>query len=278
LPRGALCDSGPRHRVVDLETVAGREAHLREVWGPPSRQQQLRAIVRDGAAGSGLGAVLQFADCGIIDGETLLALIAGIVVVGLLFVAVGFVVRKLTARRHLRPYGATARRRLPETKRAMLGVAEGTPHPSPLHGDSCLAFSILLRSTRSTPIRSEVLWREASTAGFTIRLDDGALVRIPSGRIELVESSRGARRAPRDKAAARLPAGLGIDVEGELSDLPFDLAGEEIIRPSQRVAILSRVELREDPDRLPASPRAPANLAWVAVGIPVLAPQLPTQI
>lgn len=67
-----------------------------------------------------------------------------------------------------------------------------------------------------------------------------------------------------------LPAGLGVDVEGELSELPFDRAGEQVNRPKQRIAIQSRVELREHPAQPPASRREPANLALIATGIPIL--------
>jgi hypothetical protein len=274
LPSGAPCDGGPRHHVADLETVTGRKAHLQEVWGPASRQRRLRESVRNGVAGSSVGAALQLLDCGVSAGDTLGAAIAAIVLVGFLFVVVGYLASKLgdtlRRRRLLRPYGAVTRPRPPGPQDVTLGIAVGPPHPSPLQGEPCLAFSIVLRSTRPGPNRSDVLWREASTCGFQVRLDSGALVEIPAGRVRIVESSRGARRVSRDRAARRLPCGLGVDIPGELSELPFDLACEEIIRPNQRVAILSRVEPRENRTRLPASPREPPNLTLVAGGVPVL--------
>jgi hypothetical protein len=152
----------------------------------------------------------------------------------------------------------------------LTGIAEGTAQPSPLRREACLASSIVLRSDRPAPKRTDVLWREQITDGFSVRLDDGGLVRIPAGRVRIVESSRRERSAPRAAAVAMLPGDLGVDIPGELAELPFDSAWEQIIRPEQRVAILSPIELREDPDHLPASPRAPANVTRIPVGVPVL--------
>ena len=274
LAGGEPCDGGPRHRVADLETPDGREEHRREVWGSPSRRQRLRTFIQHGAAGSGVGAMLQYLDCGVADSESVLAMLAGIGIVAALFILVGYVVSKIRGarlRRHLvRPYGAVTGPRLPNPPVAKTGVAEGTPLPSPLGGEPCLAFSIVLRTDKVAPLLSDVLWREASTDGFTVRLDDGTPVRIPAGRVRIVESSGSARSAPRARAAAMLPAGLGVEIPGGLSELPFDSAFEQIIRANQRVAILSRTQLREDPANPPASPRAPANLAHIAVGVPVL--------
>jgi hypothetical protein len=274
LARGESCDGGPRHRVADLHTPDGREEHRREVWGPPSRQERLRTFIRHGAAGSGVGAALQCLDCGVVDGGSVLGVFAGIAIVAALFILVASLVSMIRGarlrRRLVRPYGAITGPRLPNPAAAKTGVAEGTPLPSPLGGEPCLAFSIVLRTDRQAPLLSNVLWREASTDGFTVRLDDGTPVRIPAGRVRIAESTGSARSAPRARAAAMLPAGLGVEIPGELSELPFDSAFEQIIRANQRVAILSRTQLREDPDNLPASPRATANLTQIAVGVPVL--------
>jgi hypothetical protein len=247
---------------------------MQEVWGPPSRQRRLREIVRRGAAGSGVGAALNALDCGLTGGDSLGAAILAIVIAGLLFIAIGYLVDKVRDRRRrrsvVRPYGAVTRPALPSRENALLGMATGTTRPSPLHDEPCLAFSIVLRATGHRTTRSDVMWQDAYTAGFRIQRDDSAMVHIPAGRIRIIESPSAKHRAAREKAAAYLPAGLGVDVDGELSELPFDRASEEIVRPNQRIAILSRVELREDPDHPPASLRAPANLAWVAVGVPVL--------
>jgi len=272
LARGEPCDGGSRHRVVDLETVDGREAHLHEVWGPSPRQQRLRQILGYGVAGGGLATLMQVLDCGDI-GPLAIPLVA-IAVVALLFGLVGHVVDKVRdvrrRRRFLRPYGAATRPRVPEPGSPLAGIAEGTAQPSPLRREPCLASSIVLRSDRPAPMRTDVLWREQSSDGFIVRLDDGGVVRIPAGRVRIVESRQRERSAPRAAAAAMLPGDLGADIPGELRALPFDSAWEQIIRPEQRVAILSPTELREDPDHLPASPRAPANVARIPVGVPVL--------
>ena len=231
-------------------------------------------MIRHGAAGSGVGAALQYFDCGDVDGGPVVAILLGIAIVAVLFIVIGHLVSKLWGarrrRRPVRPYGAVTGPQLPSPPDAKVGVAEGTPVASPLGGEPCLAFSIVLRTERPAALLTDVLWREASTDGFIVRLDDGARLQVPAGRVRIVESSGSERRAPRAKAARMLPAGLGVDVEGELSELPFDLAGEQVIRPNQRITIRSRVELREDPTNIPASLRAPANLALVATGVPVL--------
>jgi hypothetical protein len=275
LPRGAACDGGPEHRVVDLERQDGRQDYLREVWGPASRQRRLRAIARASLVGSGVGALAQALECGSLDLGALTAALALVLIGALLFGAVSYVAGKIgdaaRRRRFLRPYGALYRPRLPPAADVIIGIAEGKPLRSPLRGEPCLAFDIVLRSKYPGALGSNVLYREAGSDGLSVRLDTGEAVQIPAGRIRLVSSPGRPSAAARDRVLAHLPAGLGIAIEGELSDLPFDEAVEEVIRPGDRLAILSPVAQRELRDGPPESLRAPARLhAAAAIGLPVL--------
>ena len=273
------CDCRRGHHIADLRREGGRSAHRQEVWGPPSRKQRLREILRAGSAGAGAGAVLQGLDCSpIVEGVLAEALLV-IVGVALLFAGLAYLIGKLRdarRRRHLlRPFGAVEEPGLRILAKARLGIAAGNPRPSPLRGQSCLAFGIVLRSVRPEVPTRTVMWREAATSGFAVILDDGTRVRVPAGRIRLIGSPDDARPVPRERAEARLPGSLGVAVPGELPEFPFDQATEEIIRPGDRVAILSPLEPREDPDEPPASLRAPANLMLIPVGVPIVRATFP---
>jgi hypothetical protein len=214
-------------------------------------------------------------DCGVggVDG-TLGAILAAIAIGASVFIAVAYVVTRLRdarlVRRLVRPYGALVRPTLPAARGVWYGVAEGSSRPSPLQGEPCLAYSMVLRSARPRSRANDVLWREATSTGFSLRLDDGGSIRIPAGRVRFAGEASGARRASRAKAAARLPAGLDVDVKGELSELPFDEAFEEIIRPNDRVAVLARIERREERNAPRASLRAPATMTSFAADMPVV--------
>jgi hypothetical protein len=169
-----------------------------------------------------------------------------------------------------RPRGGPGISSWPAPRRGHRGVAEGRPAPSPLGGAPCLAYGMALLTNRPAVASNDVLWREAATVGFTVRLDDSGLVRIPAGRVRFEVNRLRAYYAPRAQAAEHLPAGLGIQIAGEPDFVPFDAALEDILRPGDRVELLGAFELREDTSAQRPSPRAPAPTLLVPDGTPVV--------
>ena len=110
----------------------------------------------------------------------------------------------------------------------------------------------------------------ALTATATVRPDHLLTVQVPAGRIRLTSDRARSRRAAPKEARARLPGPLGVIVPGELPYVPFDEALEVVIRPGDRVVLLSATELREDPTAERSSLREPAATVLVATGTPVL--------
>jgi hypothetical protein len=150
------------------------------------------------------------------------------------------------------------------------GRVEGKAAMSPIGREPCLAYALALLTNRPAIGRRDVLWREAATVGFSVRLDDGLLVRVPPGRLRFEVDRHHAYYAPRTQAAEHLPGALGIRITGELDFVPFDEALEDVLRPGDRVELLGRVELREDLTAERPFPRAPAPTVLVPTGTPVI--------
>ena len=278
LAGGTPCDGGPSHRVVDLTEPAGREDLLVAMWGPRSRREQLGAIARAGAAGSGFGATVDAVSC-LGDGfgaasDSLTLGLAVLAVSAVVFMAVQYVATKianaLRRRRLLRPRGAGRSPGLVAGRESRSGVVEGEPSPSPLRGHDCVAYGIALCTACAAAGTGDVVWREAASFGFTLRLDDGSAVFVPPGRVCFEIDPGRAARAPRERAADRLPADLGVEVDGDLASLPFDQAFEDVIRPGDRVTVVGTVKLREAPGAEWTSPREAAFTVLVPSGTPVL--------
>jgi hypothetical protein len=270
------CDCGAGS-VVDTATPQGRAALRRAAWGEDQRQRYLKAITRAGAAGSGLGTAAALAD-GI---EGFLPALLVFAACAALFMAIAAVVGYVNERRGrkkvLRPYGAKNDRPLPPVaveprSRPRYGVAEGEPFRSPLRHDLCLAFEISLRSENPDTAGNDLLWREAETAGFIVRLDDGDMLRIPAGPIRLAAAPARAQRASHAAARERLPIELRAETDAGLPCVPSDAAFEQIVRPGERAAVLSRLERREDDATPKSSLREPSRFVLVPVGTPALAP------
>jgi hypothetical protein len=170
----------------------------------------------------------------------------------------------------LRPRGAVGPSVAPPRLQGRRGVAEGRPVPSPLGGAACLAYGLALLTNRPAVAGHDVLWREGATVGFSVRLDDSALVRVPHGRVRFEVDRQRAYYAPRTHAAEHLPAGLGIQISGEPDFVPFDAALEDVLRPGDRVELVGVFSLREDTTAERPSPRAPAPTVLVPAGIPLL--------
>jgi hypothetical protein len=151
---------------------------------------------------------------------------------------------------------------------ARRGIAEGIAAPSPLGREPCLAYGLTLLTNRPAFVLQDVMWREAATMGFTVRLEEGAVMRVPPGRVRFEVDRQRAYYAPRDQAAEHLPAGLGIHIIGEPDFVPFDAALEDVLRPGDAVELVGTVELREDTTAEQPSPRTPAPTVLVPSGTP----------
>src|SRR4051812_38452179 len=57
-------------------------------------------------------------------------------------------------------------------RRGHRGIAQGRSARSPLGGSACVAYGMALLTNRPAVASHDVLWREAATVGFTVRLDD----------------------------------------------------------------------------------------------------------
>jgi hypothetical protein len=169
-----------------------------------------------------------------------------------------------------RPCGAAGAALLGPRRSERRGRAEGKTGRSPLGREPCLAYGLALLTNRPAIGQRDVLWREAATVGFSVRLDEGGTVRIAPGRIRFEVDRHHAYSAPRSQAAEHLPGALGIRITGELDFIPFDAALEQVVRPGDRVELLGTVELREDTTAPRPFPRAPAQTVLVPVGIPIV--------
>src|SRR5215471_12757431 len=82
-----------------------------------------------------------------------------------------------------RPCGASRGTASGPRRSERRGRAEGRPGRSPLGREPCLAYGLALLTNRPAIGQRDVLWREAATVGFNVRLDQGGTVRIAPGRV-----------------------------------------------------------------------------------------------
>jgi len=255
------CDAGRGHAVVSLATEEGRARLVRETWGHFARRQRLARLVRRDLARKGP-----------LPGDDEAGIYGGLDV-GLFFISVVYAVMAEIVdyfrsahrrRRFLRCYGARSQGIAVRGLRPTYGAAEGDPTPSPLRGEACLAFAVILRSSASVDPSADVLWREAiAPRAFDVRLDDGSVVRVPAGPLRFEPDRAHALRASIERARQRLPPALRDD-QRELAFVPFDEALEDVVRPGDRVVLTAAVERVEDRSTPRPSLRSPAQLALVA--------------
>jgi hypothetical protein len=274
------CDCGDS-RVVDLRKPRGRVLLRREVWGSDDRQARLArvrigtaTIAWTGVCALGLFAVRIVLTQPISLGVALVAFGAGALVVG---ATVGAAYRDNWKQRlaEVRPSGVRTSSALAAVggrARPRLGVAEGETFRSPLVNQECLAFEISLRADNPSRAGADLVWREAATRGFTVRLDDGESVRIPAGPIRLSRAADSARASHADARKRLLPEVVD-DSDVGLPCVPSAAAFEQIVRPGDRVAVIGALETREDSATPKENPRAPSPMVLVPVGTPMLAVQ-----
>lgn len=249
------CDGGARHRTASLGDPEGREALLRDVWGPPGLRRRAKQIAAAGGGGAVVGSALEGGcnvGCGVLDCASGLAdFPAALVVIALAAVGIGvyllvsWILRRVRERRHgLKPNGALLRPLLPRGQTHHGVVGEGASTTQSLSGEVCVAHGLSLRCKRF--LRSDLMLYDGRSAGFTLRLADGREVRVPAGRVRLL----GPRRQERDVAPARVrlelnrldPLRARPENAEELDPLPFDRAGELVLRPGDAVELIGAFE------------------------------------
>jgi hypothetical protein len=247
-PNATACRAAPRHRVVDLDAKAGRDALLTRVWGDPSVRARIRTAAKVSGTGGATGGVLDACGacdgCGAADvGGGLGEIIAAVLVVAAVFL-VGYVLF-LGARALWRWW----RRPPPPSPRGAdadglrLGSATGrtgtvvatTTALSGVSNEACVAFAVEAVAVHRE--REQVVLRDAATVGFEVALDDGTRVRIPAGAIVLPVAA-----AERRSVDARFTAYVdevdplrhGVD---DLDPFAATHVREIVLRPSDRVEV-----------------------------------------
>lgn len=275
LAEGEACPGGRAHQTVSLAQPAGRLRLDDEVWGPDSRARQTRQAAKAGAGGAGIGGFFEGCsgcDVGAADlgGEAFLAVLAVVVAAGIAILAF-FAIRALVhwIREKLerpKPHGAFARApRAPSPVVAASGVVRGgTPMALPWAAGSVFGYAMLLYEART--FGGGAMLRDAATAGFEVDLDDGRVLRVPAGRIQVVGP------LPRVHAErTRLEGVLGQIAPGapgapEL--FPFDRVKGQTIGPGDRIELLGEVQHAADASSS-GGYRAHAGVLS-PVGVPVL--------
>ena len=133
------------------------------------------------------------------------------------------------------------------------------------------AQSVELLQTRLAA--NAVMLRHASTDGFEIALDDGAIVRVPAGRIRL----EGTRSVVEDPGVAKALIdrliGPPLTDDDGYALVPFDVAQQVTLAVGDRVAVYGPVEFSMDAGAAPSDQYAfrGTSRVLVPVGVPSLA-------
>ncbi len=284
LAAGETCGAKKGHDAVALGAPDQRARLDDEVWGPDSRARKLRQAAKAGAGGGLFGGALQ--SCGVLDGlqvlegcgevagagEGFLAVVLALAAVAVaaiavaLFAAVVMGAINLIRRKLDRPKPHGALRKPPKASGRFNGagtVTEGAHVALPWKEGESVAYALELHT--KTAFGGDALLRDAMTAGFEVKLDDGRIVRVPPGRVTVVGQLPVA-----DVDRGRVDAFLGeLDPGGGSRSLfPYDHARAVVLNAGDRIDVLGDLELSADGSEAHAY-RASAGLL-VPVGVPVL--------
>lgn len=259
------------HRVTDLQRPEGREALLTEVWGPPSLRRKLRGVAAAGGSGAAAGGLFEgcgcLADCGLsaIDGPVL-AMLACVGAFVLVYLLVAWIIRRVRSRRDRpRPYGALRHPPVLHGRRHRGVVAPDAPTVTSVSGEQAVAHALHLRCKRF--LRSDRMLVDSVSAGFTLRLPDGAEVRVPAGRVRLEGPRRRERAVGGDRVQdhlARLdPLRKSLDAIDELEPIPFEQASELVLLPGEAVELIGQLEPMVDVQAPAAAYRDSASTVLV---------------
>jgi hypothetical protein len=260
-PREA-CDGGPKHRIAELGNREGREKLLQEVWGPPSTRRRAKQLAKAGGGGAGLGAL--FEGCGAGGeacsgcegasggGEVLavigVILIAAVVVVALVWLGMKIVEWIRAYQNRPKPNGGMVRPASLGRRPGPYGTVIGTPSmEAPGTSTACVAWALDLRSKRF--LGTDLMLRDAETAGFEVQLDDGTIARIPQGRIRIEGAYRRMSRGDNtnlDLFVRTLAPNDDPEDEG-LDPFPYDVVEETVLKPGDRVRLFGEYSREADP-------------------------------
>lgn len=273
------CDGGAKHRVVSVETPAGRNALRTEVWGPPSVRRRAKQLAKAGGTSLGAGTLFEgctgCSDCGTLalEGE-FVAIVAVIALIAAAGVAIYWLIAKIVEairayQNRPRPNGGITKPPSLGRKAGPSGVVIGqTGMLAPATGTSCVAWSLDLRNKRF--LGTDLMLHDAETSGFEVKLDDGTTLRVPGGRIRIEGPKERVDRSdapPVDEFVQTIsheddPEDAGLD------PFPFDTVDEIVVRPGDRVRVYGELEREVDPEA-PGGYRAP-NAILVPKGVPAL--------
>ncbi|MRG96875.1 hypothetical protein [Polyangium spumosum] len=273
------CDGGRKHRVASLETRAGRDALRTEVWGPPSVRRRAKQLAKAGGTSLGAGSIFEgctgCGDCGSValDAEFLpvVAVVALIAAAGvLLYWIIAKIYEAIRAYQNRpRPNGGITKPpslgRRPGPRGTVLGQ---TGMLAPATGKPCVAWALDLRNKRF--LGTDLMLHDAETSGFSVKLDDGTILRVPGGRVRLEGPKERLDRAdapPVDGFVQTINQNDDPEDEG-LEPFPYDTVDEIVVRPGDRVRVFGELERDVDP-AAPGGYRA-ANVILVPKGVPAL--------
>lgn len=272
---------GKKHRTVSILSQEGRGALREEVWGPDSRARAMRQAAKAGAGGGAVGGFLD--GCGGCNGFdacdiptsggdliggliVLVAIVIGAIIGILLFWIIRAIVR--WAREKLRkpqPHGALqAAPTLKKGIASMGGVVRGgSLLDTPWREGSAYAYALELHHQRL--LGGGAMLRDARTAGFRVTLPDGRTLRVPKGRIRILDPlSRVESESKKLEAmVAEIDRARG---EGE-TVFPFDFARAITIEEGDRVEVLGDVV--PDPEAQAGGYRENAG-GVIPAGVPYL--------
>jgi len=277
------CDGGAKHRVVELGNREGRQKLLQEVWGPPSLRRRAKQLAKAGGGGAGLGGL--FEGCGggcdactgcesASGGEEIIAvvgliLLAVVVVVALVWLGMKIVEWIRAYQNRPKPNGGVVRPASLGRRPGPYGTIVGRASmESPGTSTACVAWALDLRSKRF--LGTDLMLRDAETAGFEVQLDDGTTARIPQGRIRIEGPHR---RMDRDDSTTldlfvqTLAPNDDPQDEG-LDPFPYDVLEETVVKPGDRVRLFGEYSREADP-KAPAGYRE-AKVILVPKDVPAL--------
>lgn len=275
LQEGETCVGGRAHQTVSLAAPAGVQRLDDEVWGPDSRARQARQAAKAAAGGAGAGGFFEGCtgcDAGGLDasGEAVLIVLAVVIAAGiaiLLYFLIRALVRWIREKMDQpKPHGALAKAPKPRARAvAASGVIRaGTPMALPWAAGSVFGYAMQLYEARA--FGGGAMLRDAATAGFEVALDDGRVLRVPAGRIQLV--GRLPRVSAEDERIERALAELVPRAPTETVLFPFDRVRGRTLGPGDRIELLGDVSIAAD-DGGGVGYRSNAGVL-VPVGVPTL--------
>jgi hypothetical protein len=252
---------------VSLRDPVAREALLTTVWGPKRWREQLREATRVGAVGGTGFSLGDCTGCDINDGHAALVLVVAFLVIAVCWMVVRWLAGAVAWRgRRLRARGASSLPRLARpTGRIGTIIARDEPLGDPLDDRPCVAFGVTITQHRGR----KTMLRDGATIGFDITLDSGERARIPAGACAIDLPAGTALRLP--NASPRIDHYLQTldPFHGRLDDLdpfPHDDVELVVLRPGDRVELVSPVVPTASSASAPASYREPAPAILIPDG------------